>query len=141
MKHCTRTDELVGGGVVYYSPVKNTYDSLWEEYRTTTGTISLMNVTRRILEYYFLQMCGYSSGDLRTDLLERHRTDVEKVQPDGTIDKKDYNVASGMLAVLNVGAREFNDGLFFDASAVDPAQLRAVFRRIFTVTGKTSITL
>lgn len=136
VKPCTRTTELVGGGLVNYSPVKNTYDSLWAEYRTATDTISLMNVTRRILEYYFLQMCGYSSGDLRTDLLERNRSDFEQVRPDGTVDKTDYNVASAMVAVLNVGAREFNDGLFFDASAIEAAQLKTVFQKIFTATGQ-----
>lgn len=39
-----------------------------------------------------------------------------------------------MLAVLNIGARGFNDGLFFDASAIEPQQIRTVFEKIFKVT-------
>lgn len=119
--------------------MKNTYDALWAEYRTATDAISLMNVTRRILEYYFLQICGYSSGDLRTDLLEKHRPDFETVRPDGAIDKTDYNLASAIVTVLNVGAREFNDGLFFDASAVETAQLRTVFQNSFLPQDKSRI--
>jgi wobble nucleotide-excising tRNase len=121
---CTRPDDRVGGGKVNFSPVKNTYDSLWEEYRTATDSIALINVTRRIMEYYYLQICGYSSGDLRTDLLEKNRHRFET----------DYNVAAAMLAVLNIGARGFNDGLYFDASAIGPQQIRTVFEKIFAAT-------
>jgi hypothetical protein len=42
-----------------------------------------------------------------------------------------------MLAVLNIGARGFNDGLFFDASAIEPQQIRTVFEKIFTATDQT----
>ncbi|WP_283673576.1 AAA family ATPase [Butyricicoccus sp. Marseille-Q5471] len=131
---CTHPDGRIGGGKVNYSPVKNTYDSLWEEYRTATDSIALINVTRRILEYYYLQICGYSSGDLRSDLLEKNRHRFETTLSDGSIDKTDYNVAAAMLAVLNIGARGFNDGLFFDASAIEPQQIRTVFEKIFKVT-------
>ena len=114
--------------------MKNTYDSLWEEYRTATDSIALINVTRRIMEYYYLQICGYSSGDLRTDLLEKNRHCFETTLSDGSIDKTDYNVAAAMLAVLNIGARGFNDGLFFDASAIEQQQIRTVFEKILKVT-------
>ena len=39
-----------------------------------------------------------------------------------------------MLAVLNIGARGFNDGLFFDASTIEPQQIRTVFEKIFAAT-------
>lgn len=131
---CRHPDDRVGGDRVNYSPVKNTYDALWCEYKTATDSIALINVTRRILEYYYLQICGYSSGDLRTDLLEKNRYCFETTLPDGSIDKTDYNVAAAMLAVLNIGARGFNDGLFFDASAIEPQQIRTVFEKIFAAT-------
>ena len=134
---CTRPDERVGGGKVNYSPVRNTYDSLWEEYRTATDSIALVNVTRRILEYYYLQICGYSSGDLRIDLLEKNRHCFETTLLDGSVDKTCYNAAAAMLAVLNIGARGFNDGLFFDVSAIEPQQIRTVFEKIFAVTDQT----
>lgn len=131
---CTRDDERAGGGKINYSPVKNTYDALWEEYRIATDSTSLLNVTRRILEYYYLQICGYSGDNLRTDLLERNKADFEVVQPDGNVDKADYNIAVAMIAVMNIGARGFNDGLYFDVSAIAPAQIRTVFEKIFVAT-------
>ena len=39
-----------------------------------------------------------------------------------------------MLAVLNIGARGFNDGIFFDVSAIAPVQIRGVFEKIFAAT-------
>ena len=95
-----------------------------------------MNVTRRILEYYFLQICGYSSGDLRTELLDKHQPDFETALPDGSVDKTDYNLASAMIAILNFGARGFNDGLYFDISATQPSQIRSVFKTIFEAAGQ-----
>ncbi len=133
---CTHPDDCVGGGKVNYSPVKNTYDALWAEFRTAQDSLSLINVTRRILEYYFLQICGYSSGNLRTDLLDKHQTDFETTLPDGSVDKTDYNLASAMIAVLNIGARGFNDGLYFDISATQPSQIRSVFKTIFFAAGQ-----
>ena len=133
---CTHLDDCVGGGMVNYSPVKNTYDALWSEFRTAQDSLSLMNVTRRILEYYFLQICGYSSGDLRTELLDKHQPDFETALPDGSVDKTDYNLASAMIAILNFGARGFNDGLYFDISATQPSQIRSVFKTIFEAAGQ-----
>lgn len=133
---CTREDERAGGGKVNYSPVKNTYDALWEEYRIATDSTSLLNVTRRILEYYYLQICGYSGDNLRADLLERNKPDFEVVQPDGSVDKADYNIAVAMIAVMNIGARGFNDGLYFDVSAIAPEQIRTVFEKVFVATGQ-----
>ncbi|MEG2001353.1 MAG: AAA family ATPase, partial [Evtepia sp.] len=136
---CVQQGSCVGDGKVNRSPVKNTYDALWEEYRTATDSVSLLNVTRRILEYYFLQICGYTSGDLRSDLLDnpKHTSSFETTLADGSVDKTDYNVAAAMIAVMNIGARGFNDGLFFDVSAIAPTQLRIVFEKIFEATGQT----
>lgn len=37
-----------------YNPVQNSYNALWCEYEMLDSPIPLMNVIRRILEYYFL---------------------------------------------------------------------------------------
>lgn len=34
--------------------------------------------TSQFHEYYFLQMCGYSNGNIRSDLMETHHTDSLK---------------------------------------------------------------
>ena len=38
-----------------------------------------------------------------------------------------------MIAMINVGATGFNDGLYYDSSAADVKQLRTVFEKIFKV--------
>ena len=92
-----------------------------------------MNVSRRILEYYFLQMCGYSNGNIRSDLLETHRSDFETRLSDGSVDRTRYEVVDAMISALDVGALAFNDGLYFDASSVDPALLKDAFKQVFYV--------
>lgn len=93
-----------------------------------------MMVIRQILEYYFIQMVGYKSGNLRNDLLDKHKEEFVKTNPDGSENKDDYTIASAMIAMLNVGATGFNDGLYYnDASAADIDQMKAVFEKIFKV--------
>jgi hypothetical protein len=42
---------------------------LWDEYKEVKSAVPLMNVIRRILEYYFLQLCGYEGSTLRKVIL------------------------------------------------------------------------
>ena len=120
--------QLPGGGVVNVSPVRNTYDTLWHEYCTTQDPETLMIVIRQILEYYFVQMVGYQNVNLRKNLLDKH----EKEFIDGE-NRDDYVAASAMIAMINVGATGFNDGLNYDSSAADVQHLRSVFEKIFKV--------
>lgn len=136
IEQCEQDSHRVGDGKVNRSPVVNTYEALWREYRDSNDPVALMNVTRRILEYYFLQMCGYSNGNIRSDLLEKHRPDFETLRSDGSIDREKYEVVEAMIASLDVGALAFNDGLYFDASAIDPILLKDAFRQVFDVLGQ-----
>lgn len=92
-----------------------------------------MVVIRQILEYYFVQMVGYQNVDLRMDLLDKNEKDFVKILDDGSEDRDDYVAAAAMIAMINVGATGFNDGLYYDSSAADVGQLRAVFEKIFKV--------
>ena len=121
---CDEDDTLAGGGKINRSPVRNTYDALWDEYMRTDNPETLMMVIRQILEYYFVQMVGYHNVNLRRDLLDKHQKDFGK---------EDYVAASAMIAMINVGATGFNDGLYYDSSAANVAQLRSVFEKIFSV--------
>lgn len=105
----------------------------WHTYSTTNDPETLMMVIRQILEYYFIQMVGYKSGNLRNDLLDKHKEEFVKTNPDGSENKDDYTIASAMIDMLNVGATGFNDGLYYDASAADIDQMKAVFEKIFKV--------
>ena len=70
------------------------------------------------------QTLPYQNANLRRDLLDKHPEDFEK---------DDYTAASAMIAMINVGATGFNDGLYYDSSAADVKQLRTVFEKIFKV--------
>lgn len=131
IEKCEQDSPRVGDGKINRNPVVNTYEALWKEYRSSEDPVALMNVTRRILEYYFLQMCGYSNGNIRSDLMEKHRPDFETIRPDGSVDRTRYEIVDAMISVLDVGALSFNDGLYFDASSIDPALLKDAFRQIF----------
>lgn len=133
IKPCTVKSGQVGGGKVNYSPVRNTYDALWDEYKKTDDPITLINVSRRILEYYFLQLCGYSDGDLKADLLEKNRDKFEVPRDDGSMDKGKYYAVAAMVDMLNAGARGFNDGLYFDVESIELDQIREAFKTIFDI--------
>ena len=90
----------------------------------TDNPETMMMVIRQILEYYFVQMVGYHNVDLRRNLLDKHEKEFTK---------EDYVAASTMIAMINVGATGFNDGLYYDSSAANVSQLRSVFERIFSV--------
>lgn len=130
---CTDELKFSGGNKVNRSPVRNTYDTLWHEYSYTDDSETLMMIMRQILEYYFIQMVGFKSGNLRRELLDVNEKEFVKELDDGTEDRTDYIAASAMIAMLNVGATGFNDGLYYDSSAVSVDSLRDVFERIFKV--------
>ena len=122
-----------GGGKVNTSPVRNSYDSLWHEYCTTDDPETLMIVIRQILEYYFFQIKGEQSKNLRYELLDKHRNDFDIILENGTRSSLGYSLASAMIALLNIGESGFNDSLYFDSSAADVKQMRTICRRIFEV--------
>ena len=115
-----------------YNPVQNSYSALWTEYSTLTSTIPLMNVIRRILEYYFLQLCGYEGYDLTKKVLEEKKdyfiTPIEGAAPDMT----KFHLAKSMLAYMH-STDTFNDGLNFVDESMDCDQYRDVFKTIFEV--------
>ncbi len=133
IEKCEQDSPRVGDGKINRNPVVNTYEALWREFRTSEDPVALMNVSRRILEYYFLQMCGYSNGNIRSNLMEAHRSDFETRLPDGSIDRTRYDIVDAMISMLDVGALSFNDGLYFDASSVDPLLLKDAFKQVFDV--------
>lgn len=115
-----------------YNPMQNSYSALWTEYSTLTSIIPLMNVIRRILEYYFLQLCGYEGYDLTKKVLEEKKdsfiTPIEGAAPDMTR----FHLAKSMLAYMH-STDTFNDGLNFVDESMDCDQYRDVFKTIFEV--------
>ena len=79
---------------------------------------------------------GQAMNDLFRDLLYTNRKAFVHKNPDGSEDKTGYTTAAAMIAMLNIGATGFNDGLYYDSSAADIGHLKAVFEKIFTVMGQ-----
>ncbi len=117
---CEDTDNSPLRNTINRSPVKNTYDALWDEYLHTNNPQTLMIVIRQILEYYFVQMVGYQIDDLRSNL-----------ENNSDFSKGDLTIARAMVAMIDVGNGGFNDGLYYDPSAVSLEGLRNIFKEIF----------
>ena len=115
------------------NPVKNSYAALWEEYKelkAVTSPIPLMNVIRRILEYYFLQICGYDGSQLRKTILEENKPDYTK-DKDGNEDYTKFDLATSMLSYIAATTYGVNDGLHYVDDVIDIDQCRDTFQMIF----------
>ncbi|MBR2214343.1 MAG: AAA family ATPase [Selenomonadaceae bacterium] len=112
------------------NPVKNSYAALWDEYKEVDSGTPLMNVARRILEYYFLQLCGYEGKDLRQRILEKNK-DAFTHNENGEEDYTKFDLASAMLSYMTVNSTVVNDGLHYVDGCIDSAQCRATFQMIF----------
>lgn len=132
VKLCARQSKEVPSENENYNPVQNSYAALWDELRDIQSTIPALNVMRRILEYYFLQLCGYEGSDIRELVLEKEENrkmfikQVEGQKPDMT----DYQLASSLLAYIN-NPNGISDGLNYVEDCDDVEAYKRVFKMIF----------
>lgn len=137
IKLCKRQSKDVPTEEENYNPVQNSYAALWDELRDIQSTIPVLNVMRRILEYYFLQLCGYEGSDLRALVLENPENrskfikQVEGEKPDMT----DYQRASSLLAYIN-NPNGISDGLNYVEDCEDVDAYKRVFQMIFEALGQ-----
>lgn len=113
------------------NPVKNSYAALWDEYKELKSAVPLMGVIRRILEYYFLQICGYESTSLRQIILIKGKADGKFKDADGNYDEEKFQLASAMLAYLNASSVGMSDGMDYVDECLNAAECRNVFEMIF----------
>jgi len=115
-----------------YNPVQNSYKALWSEFKELSGSITTMSVIRRILEYYFLQLCGYDGINLRKEVLENHKDCfIVKSGDDTPDDDTKFHLAQSMLSYIGKQEHGFNDGMDFVDESTDVTQCREVFKMIF----------
>lgn len=137
VKLCKRQNKEIPSEEENYNPVQNSYATLWDELRDLHSTIPALNVMRRILEYYFLQLCGYEGSDLRSIVLEKKKNrkkfikQVEGEKPDMT----DYQLASSLLAYIN-NPNGISDGLNYVEDCEDAEAYKRVFQMIFDALGQ-----
>ena len=137
IKLCKRQSKEIPTEEENYNPVQNSYAALWDELRDIQSTIPALNVMRRILEYYFLQLCGYEGSDLREIVLEKPENRnkfikrVEGEKPDMT----DYQLASSLLAYIN-NPNGISDGLNYVEDCEDVDAYKRVFKMVFEALGQ-----
>lgn len=137
VKLCKRQNKEIPSEEENYNPVQNSYAALWDELRDLHSTIPALNVMRRILEYYFLQLCGYEGSDLRSIVLEKKENrekfikQVEGEKPDMT----DYQLSSSLLAYIN-NPNGISDGLNYVEDCEDAEAYKRVFQMIFDALGQ-----
>lgn len=112
------------------NPVKNSYAALWDEYKDASSGIPLMSIIRRILEYYFLQLCGYEGSDLRKRILEENK-DAFTHDDFGNEDYSKFELASAMLSYIAANSSGINDGMHYVDDCIDIQQCRDTFQMIF----------
>lgn len=116
---------------VNINPVKNSYAALWDEYREVQSAVPLMNVIRRILEYYFLQLCGYEGSVLRKVILVQGKENGYYKDADGNDDEEKFQLASAMLAYINASSIGMSDGMDFVEDCLNADECRKIFEMIF----------
>ena len=140
LKSSVQLCDAVNPGVpterINVNPVKNSYAALWDEYKEIKSAVPLLNVIRRILEYYFLQLCGYEGAHLRDVVLVKAKNDGKYKNLDGTDSDEKYQLAASMLAYINANAIGMNDGMDFVDNCTSAEDCRAIFEMIFTVMGQ-----
>lgn len=116
-----------------YNPVQNSYAALWDElkklYEEEHSSIAIKNVSRRILDQYFLQLCGFDGADIRRTVLEtnKHRFVTEE---GGKPNYEKYHLASALLHYVG-SPSGIGDEMFIDDECLSSECHKAVFKLIF----------
>ncbi len=113
------------------NPVKNSYELLWQEVRRTKqevkqakenniSWVSLQNVIRRIIEYYFRILGGFKHNDSLSECFEN-------------IEEK--RVCNSFISWFNDGSHGISDDLFVQSQDTSIETYLKVFENIFKKTG------
>jgi wobble nucleotide-excising tRNase len=106
------------------SPVKNSYDALWCEYRDVQLPSTLLSIIRRIVEYHFLQLCSYSIDHLRLT--------VKSFIGDN---EQEQRLADEMLQYIYDDLHDIADGIYFTPNS-ETSDYKKVFAKVFEAMGQ-----
>ncbi len=106
------------------NPIKNSYELLWQEVRrakeNNISWVSLQNVMRRIIEYYFRILGGFKHNDSLSEYFEN-------------IEEK--RVCDSFISWFNDGSHGISDDLFVQSQDTSIETYLKVFENIFKATG------
>ncbi len=106
------------------NPIKNSYELLWQEVKqakeNNISWVSLQNVMRRIIEYYFRILGGFEHNDSLSEYFEN----IEEKQ-----------VFNSFISWFNDGSHGISDDLFVQSQDTSIETYLKVFENIFKETG------
>ncbi|GAA8407219.1 AAA family ATPase [Helicobacter pylori] len=111
------------------NPIKNSYELLWQEVRwakekqakeNNISWVSLQNVMRRIIEYYFRILGGFKCNDSLSEYFEN----IEEKQ-----------ICNSFISWFNDGSHGIPDDLFVQSQDTSIETYLKVFENIFKKTG------
>nr|WP_244749201.1 AAA family ATPase [Helicobacter pylori] len=107
------------------NPIKNSYELLWHEVRwakkdSNISWVSLQNIMRRIIEYYFRILGGFEHNDSLSEYFEN-------------IEEK--RVCNSFISWFNDGSHGISDDLFVQSQDTSIETYLKVFENIFKKTG------
>ncbi|GAA7837216.1 AAA family ATPase [Helicobacter pylori] len=111
------------------NPIKNSYELLWQEVRwakekqakeNNISWVSLQNVMRRIIEYYFRILGGFKCNDSLSEYFEN----IEEKQ-----------ICNSFISWFNDGSHGISDDLFVQSQDTSIETYLKVFENIFKKTG------
>ncbi|RVZ63267.1 ATP-binding protein [Helicobacter pylori] len=106
------------------NPIKNSYELLWQEVKqakdNNASWVSLQNVMRRIIEYYFRILGGFKHNDSLSECFKN-------------IEEK--RVCNSFISWFNDGSHGISDDLFAQSQDTSIETYLKVFEKIFKETG------
>ncbi|EPZ94817.1 ATP-binding protein [Helicobacter pylori] len=106
------------------NPIKNSYELLWQEVKqakeNNISWVSLQNIIRRIIEYYFRILGGFK----RNDNLSEYFENIEEKQ-----------VCNSFISWFNDGSHGISDDLLVQSQDTSIETYLKVFENIFKITG------
>lgn len=130
IKLCVRPSHTVPTEEENYNPIQNSYAALWDEYKELKTVNTITNVVHHILEYYFIQICGYAGADLQKIVLDDNKdrfVDKSGSKPDYT----KHELASALLSYIDSSPALIADGFNIIETGFDVEQIKDVFKMIF----------
>ncbi|MFP6203862.1 ATP-binding protein [Helicobacter pylori] len=106
------------------NPIKNSYELLWQEVKqakeNNASLVSLQNVMRRIIEYYFRILGGFKHNHNLSECFKNIR---------------EQQVCNSFISWFNDGSHGISDDLFVQIQDTSIETYLKVFENIFKITG------
>lgn len=113
------------------NPLRNYYSSLWDTYKEVDSSNTLITVMRQILNYYFIQMCGY-----KDDYVERTILDENSDKFVTGTDSTELQLVRTIINFVNSPVDAIQDDLNFTSTSIDVDVCKEIFHKIFQVLGQ-----